>query len=150
MKLNEISDNFGARKKSRPLGRGIGSGRGKTSSRGGKGQTARTGVSIKGFEGGQMPLVRRLPKVGFTNIHRLKYTQLNLYRLQIALDEKILTADQVIDEEALVAAGLLKKARDGIRILGQGELTHKITLRVSGASSSAKKAVEALGGSIEI
>jgi large subunit ribosomal protein L15 len=148
MKLNQLSDNPGARKKRMRIGRGIGSGKGKTGGRGGKGQTARTGVAIKGFEGGQMPLFRRLPKKGFTNIFRLDLTEVNLGRLQQAIESKRLDPKGTINGEALVAAGLLSRVRDGVRLLGKGELKTKLTIEVAGASKSAIAAVEKLGGQV--
>lgn len=150
MKLNQVRDNPGAHKRSRPLGRGIGSGRGKTCGAGGKGQTARSGVRLHGFQGGQMPLSRRLPKRGFTNIHRLHYVELNLGQLQEALDRGLLQSSQgVITEADLQKAGLFKQGLDGVRILGRGKLNSKISLQVSGASQSAIKAIQAAGGSIQ-
>lgn len=148
MKLNQLSDNPGARKNRIRVGRGIGSGKGKTGGRGGKGQTARTGVAIKGFEGGQMPLFRRLPKKGFNNIFRLDLTEVNLGRLQAAIEAKRLDAGQTVTGAALVAAGLLSRVRDGVRLLGKGELKTKLTIEVAGASKSAIAAVEKLGGSV--
>src|SRR5215468_8381254 len=121
MKLSEISDRPGARKLRRRIGRGIGSGKGKTAGRGGKGQTARTGVAIKGFEGGQMPLFRRLPKKGFNNIFRLELTEVNLGRLQAANEAKRLDASQTVTEAGLVAADLLSRVQDGMRLLGKDE-----------------------------
>jgi large subunit ribosomal protein L15 len=150
MKLTEISDNPGSRKKRMRVGRGIGSGKGKTSGRGGKGQTARTGVRIKGFEGGQMPLHRRLPKRGFNNIFALDLTEVNLDRIQAAIDAKKLDASATIDAAALVASGVLRRSRDGVRLLGRGELKAKITVEVHGASKSAVEAVEKAGGSVKI
>ncbi|RJF70926.1 50S ribosomal protein L15 [Rhodopseudomonas palustris] len=150
MKLDEISDNPGARKKRMRIGRGIGSGKGKTGGRGGKGQTARSGVRIKGFEGGQMPLHRRLPKRGFTNIFRLEYAEINLDRLQEAVDAKAIDAGKVIDAAALVEAGVLRRSRDGVRLLGRGELTAKLNIEVHGATKSAIEAVEKAGGSVKI
>src|SRR6201995_20978 len=125
MKLSDIADNAGSRKKRMRVGRGIGSGKGKTSGRGGKGQTARSGVRIKGFEGGQMPLHRRLPKRGFTNIHALDINEVNIGRVQQAIDAGKLDAAQPVTVEALVAAGVLARARDGVKILGSGELKAK-------------------------
>ncbi len=148
MKLNQLSDNPGARKNRIRVGRGIGSGKGKTAGRGGKGQTARTGVAIKGFEGGQMPLFRRLPKRGFNNIFRLDLAVVNLGRLQEAIEAKRLDAEQTVDGAALVAAGLLSRLRDGVRLLGKGELKTKLTIEVAGASKSAVAAVEKLGGQV--
>lgn len=150
MKLSEISDNPGARKKRMRIGRGIGSGKGKTGGRGGKGQTARSGVRIKGFEGGQMPLHRRLPKRGFNNIFRLDFAEVNLDRLQQAIDAKALDAGKVVDAAALVEAGVLRRAKDGVRLLGRGELTAKLTIEVHGATKSAIEAVEKAGGSVKL
>ena len=150
MKLNEIRDNPGARRPRKRVGRGIGSGKGKTSGRGQKGQKSRSGVSLLGFEGGQMPLYRRLPKRGFHNIFRKNYRVLNLGRLQTAIDAGKIDPKQPITEEALVAAGLIKTRRDGIRILAKGEITASVTLQVSGASKAAVEAVEKVGGSISV
>ena len=149
MKLNEAKDNPGATKNRKRVGRGIGSGTGKTSGSGHKGQKARSGVSINGFEGGQMPIHRRLPKRGFTNIFRKKYVEVNLGRLQAAIDSGRLDAGKPVDAAALVGAGVISKVRDGVRILGKGELTaKKIEIHVAGASKSAIAAVEAAGGKI--
>ena len=149
MKLNEVKDNPGATKNRKRVGRGIGSGTGKTSGSGHKGQKARSGVSINGFEGGQMPIHRRLPKRGFTNIFRKKYVEVNLGRLQAAIDSGRLDAGKPVDAAALVGAGVISKARDGVRILGKGELTaKKIEIHVAGASKSAIAAVEAAGGKV--
>ena len=150
MKLNEIRDNPGARRARKRVGRGIGSGRGKTSGKGQKGQKSRSGVSLLGFEGGQMPLYRRLPKRGFHNIFRKNYRVLNLGRLQAAIDAGKIDPGQPIDEEALVASGLIKTRRDGVRILAKGEITASVTLQVSGASKAAVEAVEKAGGSIAV
>jgi large subunit ribosomal protein L15 len=150
MKLSEIADNPGSRKKRMRIGRGIGSGKGKTGGRGGKGQTARTGVRIKGFEGGQMPLHRRLPKRGFNNIFRLDFAEINLDRLQQAVDAKQLDAGAVVNAEVLVKAGVLRRAKDGVRLLGRGELTAKLNIEVHGASKSAVAAVEKAGGTVKI
>ena len=150
MKLSDLRDNAGARKPRRRVGRGIGSGKGKTAGRGGKGQTARSGVAIKGFEGGQMPLHRRLPKRGFTNIFRKRFNELNLARVQQAIDAGKLDAAALIDVEALVAAGVLRRAKDGVRLLGGGELKAKVNITVAGASKSAIAAVESAGGSITL
>ena len=150
MKLSDLADNPGSRKKRMRLGRGIGSGKGKTSGRGGKGQTARTGVRIKGFEGGQMPLHRRLPKRGFNNIFRLDLVEINLDRLQDAIDAKKLDIKETINAEVLVKAGVLRRARDGVRLLGRGEIKAKIVVEVHGASKSAVEAVEKAGGSVKI
>lgn len=148
MKLNELSDNPGATKKRMRVGRGIGSGKGKTSGRGVKGQKARTGVAIKGFEGGQMPLYRRLPKRGFNNHSDKDFSVINLSQLQTAIDTKKLDATKTIDAAALKAAGLISKIVDGVRLLGNGELTAKVTLSIAGASTKAIEAVEAKGGSL--
>ena len=150
MKLSDLRDNVGARKPRRRVGRGIGSGKGKTAGRGGKGQTARSGVAIKGFEGGQMPLHRRLPKRGFTNIFRKRFNELNLARVQQAIDAGKLDAAALIDVEALVAAGVLRRAKDGVRLLGGGELKAKVNIAVAGGSKSAIAAVESAGGSITV
>ena len=150
MKLSDIADNAGSRKKRMRLGRGIGSGKGKTSGRGGKGQTARSGVRIKGFEGGQMPLHRRLPKRGFNNVFRVEYAEINLDRLQQAIDAEQLDTAAVINAEALVKAGVLRRALAGVRLLGRGELKAKINIEVHGASKSAIEAVEKAGGSVKI
>ena len=151
MKLNEISDNAGSRKGRMRVGRGIGSGKGKTGGRGGKGQTARSGVRIKGFEGGQMPLHRRLPKRGFKNTpFARKLNEVSLGRLQQAIDAGRLDPAVTIDAAALVKAGILRRAKDGVRVLGDGELKAKIALSVFGASKSARAAVEKAGGTVEI
>jgi large subunit ribosomal protein L15 len=148
MKLHELTDNPGAKKKRMRVGRGIGSGKGKTAGRGVKGQKSRTGVSIKGFEGGQMPLTRRLPKRGFKNIFAKEYAVANLGKVQAALDEGRLDASKVITAADLIAVGVAKKARDGVRLLGKGELTTKASFEVAGASASAIAAVEKLGGTV--
>ena len=150
MKLSEIADNQGARKKRMRVGRGIGSGKGKQAGRGGKGQTARSGVRIKGFEGGQMPLHRRLPKRGFNNIFRLDFAEINLDRVQQAIDSKQLDASGVINAETLVKSGALRRAKDGVRLLGRGEIKAKLTIEVHGASKAAIAAVEKAGGSVKI
>ena len=150
MKLSDIADNAGSRKKRMRVGRGIGSGKGKTSGRGGKGQTARSGVRIKGFEGGQMPLHRRLPKRGFNNVFRVEYAEINLDRLQEAIDAKAIDAGSAINAESLVKAGVLRRAKAGVRLLGRGELNAKINIEVHGASKSAIEAVEKAGGSVKI
>jgi large subunit ribosomal protein L15 len=150
MKLTEIADNAGSRKKRMRVGRGIGSGKGKTSGRGGKGQTARSGVRIKGFEGGQMPLHRRLPKRGFNNVFRVEYAEVNLDRVQQAIDAKQLDASAVINAEALVKAGVLRRAKGGVRLLGRGEIKAKVNVEVHGASKSAIAAVEKVGGSVKL
>jgi large subunit ribosomal protein L15 len=149
MKLNEIRDNKGAHYRYKRVGRGIGSGKGKTSARGGKGQTARTGVALNGFEGGQTPLHRRLPKRGFGRVRFQKdYHIVNLGRLQVALDAGRLKADVPVNGAALVAAGVLRRIGDGVRLLGKGELKVALTLEVAGASKSAIAAVEKLGGKV--
>jgi large subunit ribosomal protein L15 len=150
MKLNEITDNPGAHKKRVRIGRGIGSGVGKTGGRGGKGQTARSGVRIKGFEGGQMPLHRRLPKRGFNKPFGLKFNEVNLDRVQQAIDAKKLDISGTVDAEALIKAGVLRRAKDGVRLLGMGELKSKVQFSVWGASKSAVAAVEKAGGSVTI
>jgi large subunit ribosomal protein L15 len=150
MKLNEISDNPGARQSRMRVGRGIGSGKGKTGGRGGKGQTARTGVRIKGFEGGQMPLHRRLPKRGFTNIFRIELNEVNLDRVQAAIERGALETNDVVDAEALVRAGVVRRARHGVRLLGRGGIKVAISLAVHGASKAAVAAVERAGGSVKI
>jgi large subunit ribosomal protein L15 len=151
MKLHEIADNPGARRNRFRIGRGIGSGKGKTGGRGGKGQTARTGVRIKGFEGGQMPMHRRLPKRGFKNVKfALKLNEVNLDRVQAAIDAGKLDAGAVVDAEALVKAGVLRRAKDGVRLLGAGEIKAKVEFAVYGASKSAVAAVEKAGGSVKI
>jgi large subunit ribosomal protein L15 len=151
MKLHELTGRAGARKTRKRIGRGIGSGKGKTGGRGGKGQTARSGVRIKGFEGGQMPLHRRLPKRGFRNTKfALRLNEVNLGRLQQAIDAGRLDAAAKIDADALVKAGVLRRAKDGVRLLGGGELKAKIALSIYGASKSAVAAVEKAGGTVEI
>ena len=150
MKLNEIADRPGSRKDRMRVGRGIGSGKGKTGGRGGKGQTARSGVRIKGFEGGQMPLHRRLPKRGFNKPFGLKFNEVNLDRVQQAIDAKKLDIAAVVDAEALIKAGVLRRAKDGVRLLGMGELKSKVQFSVWGASKSAVAAVEKAGGSVTI
>jgi large subunit ribosomal protein L15 len=150
MKLNDIRDNEGARKERIRVGRGIGSSKGKTGGRGVKGQTSRTGVAINGFEGGQMPIYRRLPKRGFNNIFRLDYSEVNLDRLQKAVDAGKLDAKATVNGEALVKAGVLSTVKDGVRLLGRGSLTAKLTLEVAGATESAKAAVEKAGGKVVV
>lgn len=150
MKLNELQPNQGSNKKGRRVGRGIGSSKGKTSGRGVKGQKARTGVSIKGFEGGQMPLHRRLPKIGFKNIFRKDYSTVTLGQIQAALDSKKIEAKGTIDEAMLVQARVVRRKRDGIRLLATGTLKSKVSLQVSGVTEAAKAAVEKAGGSVEV
>jgi len=149
MRLNELKDNAGARKARMRVGRGIGSGKGKTAGRGHKGQKSRTGVAIKGFEGGQMPIFRRLPKRGFTNApFASHYAVVNLGRVQQAIDAKKLDPKAVIDAEALKAAGLIKKSHDGISLLAKGEFSAKASFAVARASKGAIAAVEKAGGSV--
>lgn len=148
MKLNELRDNPGARRPKKRLGRGIGSGLGKTSGKGHKGAKARSGASVQGFEGGQMPIYRRVPKRGFTNVFRRDYVEINLGRLQQAIDEKKLDPSQPIDGAGLVSAGVLRRLRDGVRLLAKGELKTQISITVAGASKAAVEAVEKLGGSV--
>ena len=148
MKLNEIRDNEGAHKKRMRVGRGPGSGKGKTSGRGVKGQKSRTGVSLLGFEGGQMPLYMRMPKRGFNNPNALKLAEVNLWRLQDAIDAGTLDASAEIKGEALVAAGVIRRVKDGVRLLGTGEIKAKLNLVVWSATAGAKKAIEAAGGSV--
>ncbi len=150
MKLNELSDNPGSSKNRMRVGRGIGSGKGKTGGRGVKGQKARTGVSIKGFEGGQMPLHRRLPKRGFFNPFSTDYNEVNIGRIQQAVDAGKLDASTPVTVETLIAAGLLAKARDGVKILGQGEIKAKLSFEVAAASKGAIAAIEGAGGSVKL
>jgi large subunit ribosomal protein L15 len=150
MKLSDIADNAGSRKKRMRVGRGIGSGKGKTSGRGGKGQTARSGVRIKGFEGGQMPLHRRLPKRGFNNIFRVEFAEINLDRLQDAIDAKLVDIKETVNAASLVKSGVIRRAKGGVRLLGRGELKAKLNIEVHGASKSAIAAVEKAGGTIKI
>jgi large subunit ribosomal protein L15 len=150
MKLNEIRDNEGSTKNRMRVGRGIGSGKGKTGGRGVKGQKARTGVAIKGFEGGQMPLHRRLPKRGFNKPNQRQLNEVNLGRVQEAITAGKLDQGAPITVETLVAAGVVSKARDGVKILGVGELTAKVTFQVAGASKTALEAIEKAGGSVTI
>jgi large subunit ribosomal protein L15 len=149
MKLNEISDNPGAHYRAKRVGRGIGSGKGKTAARGGKGQTARSGVALNGFEGGQTPLHRRLPKRGFDNgMFRNDFKVVNLGRLQTALDSGKLKSEGTLDGAALVRSGLLRRLGDGVRLLAKGELRTAITIEVAGASKAATEAVERAGGKV--
>ena len=150
MKLNAIKEQDGATRKRKRVGRGIGSGQGKTSGSGHKGQKARSGVSINGFEGGQMPIHRRLPKRGFNNIFRKNYVEVNLGRLQSALDAGNLDKSKPVDVAALVAAGVISKPRDGIRVLANGALKDKIEIHAVGASKAAVAAIEKAGGKIVI
>jgi large subunit ribosomal protein L15 len=150
MRLNGIRDNAGAKKTRVRIGRGIGSGMGKMGGRGGKGQTARTGVAIGGFEGGQMPLHRRLPKRGFNKYNPSSYNEINLGSLQRAIDEKRLDSGKDITNASLVEAGILRRPKDGLRLLGDGDLKAKVSITVSHASAKAKAAVEKAGGKLNI
>jgi large subunit ribosomal protein L15 len=150
MQLNDLRDNPGARKKRMTVGRGIGSGKGKTCGRGVKGQKARTGVSIRGFEGGQMPIHRRIPKRGFNNIFAKEYIELNLGRLQAAIESGKIDAKKPITSEMLMESGVVARARDGVRLLGKGEIKTKVDLTVSGASKSAIAAIEKAGGKVTV
>jgi len=150
MKLNELRDNDGARKSKIRVGRGIGSGKGKTGGRGQKGQKSREGVSIAGFEGGQMPLHMRLPKRGFNNIFAKDYAEVNLGTIQKAVDAGKLDANATIDQAALRSAGLSRGGKDGVRLLAKGEFSAKLSFLVAGVSASARAAVEAAGGTVEV
>lgn len=150
MQLNQLSDNPGARKSRMRVGRGIGCTKGKTCGRGGKGQTARSGVAIKGFEGGQMPVHMRLPKRGFNSMAPRDFVEVNLGRLQAAIDAGKLDIAKPVDASAMQAAGLVRRIRGGVRLLGNGELKSKLTLEVRGASKAAIEAVEKLGGSVTL
>lgn len=150
MKLNEIKDNEGSTHSRKRLGRGIGSGTGKTGGRGVKGQKARSGVAINGFEGGQMPLYRRLPKRGFNNIFAKSYNTVSLDRIQAAVDAGKLAAGETITSAALIKAGVIRRAKDGVRVLGDGELTSKLSFDVAGASQSAREKIEKAGGSLKL
>ncbi|MBK0328659.1 50S ribosomal protein L15 [Rhodobacteraceae bacterium F11138] len=150
MKLNELRDNEGATKKRKRIGRGPGSGTGKTGGRGIKGQKSRSGVAINGYEGGQMPLYQRLPKRGFNKPNRKSYAVVNLGLIQKFIDAKKIDADQPITEDALIASGLVRRKLDGIRVLAKGDISAKVTLQVTGASKSAVQAVEKAGGSLAV
>jgi len=150
MRLNQLADNDGARHVRKRVGRGIGSGLGKTSGRGQKGQGARAGIAIATFEGGQMPLHRRLPQRGFKNPSRLTYSEVNLGRLQAAVDAGRIDAKQTVDAKALVAAGLIRRPLDGVRLLAQGELKAALTISVAGASKAAAEAVAKAGGTLQL
>lgn len=150
MKLNDIRDNSGARKGRMRVGRGIGSGKGKTAGRGQKGQKSREGVAIKGFEGGQMPLHMRLPKRGFNNIFAKDYAEVNLGAIQKLVDAKKLDAKGVVDHAALKAAGVARGGKDGVRILGKGTFSAKLAFNVAGVSKGAREAIEKAGGSVEV
>ncbi|EAU42408.1 50S ribosomal protein L15 [Fulvimarina pelagi HTCC2506] len=149
MKLNEITDNEGATHSRKRVGRGIGSGKGKTGGRGVKGQKSRSGVAINGYEGGQMPLYRRLPKRGFTNVFAKDYSIVSVGRLQQAIDAGKLDASSEVDIAALIAAGVVRRAKDGVRVLGDGEVTASLKLNVAGASKSAVEKIEKAGGSVK-
>ena len=150
MRLNEISDNKGATRDRKRVGRGMASGTGKTSGSGQKGQKSRSGVSLLGFEGGQMPLYRRLPKRGFNNIFRKEFAEVNVGQIQTAIDAKKLDAKGVVTHDILVAAGLIKGSNDGVKLLGNGEIKSKVSLEVTGASKSAIAAVEKAGGTVTV
>lgn len=150
MRLNDLRDLPGATTSKKRVGRGLGSGLGKTSGHGQKGQKSRSGVAIKGFEGGQMPLHRRLPKRGFNNIFAKDYNEVNVGRIQAAIDDKKLDASKPVTVKALVEAGVIRRARDGVRLLGKGELKAKVSFELTGASSGAVKIVEAAGGTVTL
>ena len=150
MKLNELSDKEGATHSKKRLGRGIGSGSGKTAGRGVKGQKARSGVALNGFEGGQMPLYRRLPKRGFKNIFAKKFNVVSLARVQQAVDAEKLDAKATVDAEALIKAGVIRRAKDGVRLLSDGELKAKLSFDIAGASKAAIEKVEKAGGSVKL
>ncbi|MER8393289.1 50S ribosomal protein L15 [Mesorhizobium sp. M0045] len=150
MKLNDLRDKDGATHSKKRLGRGIGSGSGKTAGRGVKGQKARSGVAVNGFEGGQMPLYRRLPKRGFNNIFAKSFTVVSLARIQAALDAKKLDAKTVVTAEALVAAGVIRRVKDGVRILSDGDIKAKLAFDVAGASKAAIEKIEEAGGSVKL
>jgi large subunit ribosomal protein L15 len=150
MRLNELHDNPGATKKRKRVGRGVGSGMGKTAGRGIKGQKSRSGVAIKGFEGGQMPLYQRLPKRGFNNINSKTHAVVNLGLIQKFVDAGKIDATAAITEESLVASGLVRRIKDGVRVLAKGEVTSKLNITVTGASKTAVEAVEKAGGSLTV
>jgi large subunit ribosomal protein L15 len=150
MRLNQLSDNDGAHKDRKRVGRGCGSGTGKTAGRGVKGQKSRSGVAIKGFEGGQMPIHRRLPKRGFKNIFSKNFNEVNIGRIQVALDAGKLDGKKAITVDAMLEAGIIRRINDGVRLLGKGELKGKVALEVTGASKGAIEAVEKAGGSVNI
>ncbi|MET2826908.1 50S ribosomal protein L15 [Mesorhizobium shangrilense] len=150
MKLNDLRDKDGATHSKKRLGRGIGSGSGKTGGRGVKGQKARSGVAINGFEGGQMPLYRRLPKRGFNNIFAKSFTVVSLARIQVAIDAKKLDTKETVTAETLVAAGVIRRVKDGVRILSDGEIKAKLTFDVAGASKAAIEKIEKAGGSVKL
>ena len=150
MKLNEIKDNLGSTKSRKRIGRGIGSGTGKTSGKGHKGQKSRSGVSIKGFEGGQMPIHRRLPKRGFTNVNRVYYTELNLDKIQKLIDDKKIDPKKIISYRTLLDLGLVNSKKAKIKLLGKGDINIKVDIEVSAFSKSAKENIEKIGGSVII
>lgn len=150
MRLNELKDNEGAAPGRMRVGRGVGSGKGKTAGRGVKGQKSRRGVSINGFEGGQMPIHMRAPKRGFNSLNRARYAWVNLGRIEAAIEAGKLDATRPIDENALMAAGLVRGKRDGVRLLAQGDLTRKLAITVTGASAAAIAAVEKAGGTVNV
>jgi large subunit ribosomal protein L15 len=150
MKLNDLRDNDGATHSKKRLGRGIGSGSGKTGGRGVKGQKSRSGVAINGFEGGQMPLYRRLPKRGFKNIFAKDFVTVSLARVQAAIDANKLDAKETVNAEALVKAGVIRRAKDGVRVLSDGELKAKVAFDVAGASKAAIEKIEKAGGSVKL
>jgi large subunit ribosomal protein L15 len=150
MKLNQLCDNFGARKKSKRVGRGIGSGKGKTSGSGVKGQKSRTGVAIKGFEGGQMPIHRRLPKRGFSSLNRVSYQVLNLGAIQDCIERKTVKAGEILTKERLIEAGLIRRPNLPVKLLAKGELKDKVTVHVDAASAVAVQALEKAGGTCHI
>ncbi len=150
MRLNDLRDNPGATRPRKRVGRGPGSGKGKTAGRGYNGQKSRSGVAIKGFEGGQMPIHRRLPKRGFNNLFTKDFNEVNVGRLQAAVDKKTLDPKKPVTVVALAAAGIIRRVRDGVRLLGQGDLKTKLTIELTGASAGAVKAVEKAGGKVSI
>jgi len=150
MKLNSIRDNVGANQERKRIGRGIGSGTGKTSGKGHKGQKARSGVAIKGFEGGQMPIHRRLPKRGFNNINRVPNVELNIEKIDKLIDTKVIDPKKVINHKTLMEIGLVKSENSKLKLLGKGELKNKINIEVTSSSSAAKEIVEKMGGSVLI
>jgi large subunit ribosomal protein L15 len=150
MKLNEIKDNEGSTQSRKRVGRGIGSGSGKTGGRGVKGQSSRSGVAINGFEGGQMPLYRRLPKRGFNNLFAKEYNAVSLQRIQAAVDAGKLSADETVTVDSLIKAGVIRRAKDGVRVLSDGELTAKLSFDVAGASQAAREKIEKAGGSLKL
>ena len=150
MKLNTIKDNKGANQERKRIGRGIGSGTGKTSGKGHKGQKARSGVAIKGFEGGQMPIHRRLPKRGFNNINRVPNVELNIEKIEKLIETKVIDPKKIINHKSLIEIGLLKSENSKLKLLGKGELKNKINIEVTSSSSAAKEMVEKMGGSVLI